>query len=677
MFEERVGRFSTVTRYRELFSKEIFQIELCLIEVRLMNHSQNLFATGTVKRQIQYIELGEALRKIEDQIQFTVSIGRSFEGPLSDLQTDLSQEYFVLQPSPKNAHFAVLEQGFLLNVKPFTQVEQAPQYNKIKVNSVTNQGKDSTVIQIPYRLATPGGQLQSFTGKAKFTDLSALPIAVAEIEGTINKALDKNFFKEKVSLLVNVPTPNRDQKLTLYGDIQEADWQSDAVDEWGGIMTLRLDYRWYLTTFRELLCLKPSSGDTLPIEQIETLMLKDRGSFHFLKSFQVEMPNAKELIEIKLEEFHYENYGTKKGILLHADLILGITFINLDGVEQYQECPTFIDELFSGFISKSPHSIIEAVLESKIVESAIRSHHLNIILDFQYEPQIYQKQVTAIVRDDSSSEVIEAKALSGEKIYSFSVNENLPLKFHPLRIIKVLGRVLEITGTAHEGWVAIQGVIAINIRYVDHQRQNREDHFQRIFQNFYIWGQVKAEMELEFVCELEYEHFQLTDININYQCLLKAVMKAFHRKRIGVKIAAELPQLPPLASIDPKENVDFSTNFKDLGLDWNLPLMKGGLQEIAKSEVQISQFNYQYSENAILIKGCLTGEIEYWDQKQYLQKLSLELPFWRFIPNDEHVQFTNRKLLPEIHNCSYQPLQTVPWRKRRLKIHLDLGLCTI
>ncbi len=676
MFEERVGRFSTVTRYRELFSKEIFQIDLCLIEVRLMNHSQNLFATGTLKRQIQYIELGEALRKVEDQIQFTVLIGRSFEGSLSDLQTDLSQEYFVLQPSPKNSRFAVLEQGFLLSVKPSAQVEKMPPYNKIKVNSVTNQGKDSTLVQIPYRLAH-GGQLQSFIGKAKFTDLSALPIAVAEIEGTMNKTLDRIFFKEKISLLVNVPTPNRDQKLTLYGDIQEADWHSEAMDEWGGIMTFRLDYRWYLTTFRDLLCLKPSAGSTLPIEQIETLTLKDRGSFHFLKSFQVEMPNIKELIEIQLEELRYENSGTKKGALLHVDLILGITFINLDGVEQYQEYRPFFDELFSGFISKSPHSIMEAVLESKIVESAIRSHHLNIILDFQYNPQIYQKQVTSIVRDDSSSEVIEAKAFFGEKIYSFSVNENLPLKFHPLRIIKVLGRVLEITGTAHEGWLSIQGVIAINIRYVDHQRQNREDHFQRIFRNSCIWGQVKPEMELELICEPEYEHFQLTDINIDYQCLLKSVMKAFHLKRIGVKIAAELPQLAPLASIDPKENVEYSINFKDLGLDWNLPLMKDGLQEIAKNEVQISQFNYQYSENAILIKGCLTGEIEYWDQKQYLQKLSLELPFWRFIPNDEHVQFTNRKLFPEIRNCSYQPLQTVPWRKRRLKIHLDLGLCTI
>ncbi len=677
MFEERVGRFSTVTRYRELFSKEIFQIDLCLLEVRLMNRSQNLFASGTVKRRIQYIELGEALRKTEDLIQFTIQIGKSFEGSLSDLQTDLSQEYFVLQPSPKNSHFAVLEQGFLLNVKPLTQVEKAPEYNKIRVNSVINQGKDSTLIQIPCKLVRPCGEPQSFIGKVKFTDLSALPIAVAEIEGTIHKALDKNFFKEKVSLLVNVPTPNRNQKLSLYGDIQEAEWQSDGVDALGGMMTFLLDYRWYLTTYRELSCLKPGIGDTLPFEQIETLAPKDKGSFHFLKSFRVEMPNVKELIEIKLEELQYENSGTKKGILLHADLTLGITFINLDGVEQYQEYQTVIDELFPAFTSKSPHSIIEAVLESKIVESNIRNQRLNIILDFQYNPQIYQKEVTAIVRDDSSSEVIEAKAFSGEKIYSFSVDENLPLKFHPLRIIKVFGRVLEVTGAVHEGWVSIQGAIAINIRYIDHLRQNREDHFHRIFQNFCIWGQVKPEMELEFVCELEYEHFQLTAINIHYQCLVKAGMKAFHQKRIGVKIAAELPQPVPMASIYSLQNVEFATNYKDLEMDWNLPLQKDGLQEIAKSEVQISQFKYQYSENAILIKGCLTGEIEYWDQKQYLQKLSLELPFWRFIPNEEPKQCMNRKLFPEIHNCSYQPLQAVPWRKRRLKIHLDLGLCTM
>lgn len=677
MFEERVGRFSTVTRYRELFSKEILQIDLCLLEVRLMNRSQNLFASGTIKRRIQYIELGEALRKIEDLIQFTVPIGKSFEGSLLDLHTDLSQEYFVLQPSPKNSHFAVLEQGFLLNVKPFTQVEKVPEYNKMKVNSVISQGKDSTLIQIPCELARPCGEPQSFIGKVKFTDLSALPIAVAEIEGTIHKALDKNFFTEKVSLLVNVPTPNRDQKLTLSGDIQEAEWQSGGVDASGGMMTFRLDYRWYLTTFRELLCLKPGIGDVFPIEQIETLALKDKGSFHFLKSFRVEMPNIKELIEIKLEEPYYENSGTQKGILLHVDLKLGITFINLDGVEEYQEHQTVVDELFSAFTFKSPHAIIEAALESKIVESTIRNQFLNIILDFQYTPQIYQKEVTAIVRDDSSEELIDAKAFSGEKIYSFSVDENLPLKFHPLRIIKVFGRVLEVSGRVHEGWVSIRGTIVINIRYVDHLRQNREDDFKRIFQNFCIWGQVKPEMEVEFDCELEYEHFQLADMTIDYQCLIKAGMKAFHQKRIGVKIAAELPQQAPMASMDLQENVEFAANYKDLGLDWNLPLLKGGLQEIAKSEVRISQFNYQYSENAILIKGCLSGELEYWDQKQYLQKLSLELPFWRFIPNDEPKRVISRKLFPEIRNCSYQPLQGVPWRKRRLKIHLDLGLCTM
>ena len=679
MFEKRVGRFSTVTRYRELIHREIFQIDLCLIEARLMNHGPNLFAKGTIKRQIQYFELDGGHRKIEDTIQFTISMGESFNGSLSVLQTELFQDYFIFQPAPNDSHLAVLEQGFLLEINS-AKLEKSSKSNKLKVNSVTQQGQDSTFIQIPFKPLTPGGQPEKFTGKVNFTDCNNLPVAVAEIEGniyekTVENILNKIFLKEKVTLLINAPAPSQDQKLVLSGDILEVDWQPD-VGQSSTKMILRLDYRWYLTTPKELLCQEPDIENDLPVEQVETLVLKDSGVFHFARSFQMEMPNLKELIEIKLEEFHYQNFWTQKGILLHIDLTLGYTFTNLDGIEQYQEYQTYIDELFPRVLpmSQNPKSVITAVLNSKIVEFAYSNRQITVILDFEYLSRIFQKQITAIVKDDSSSEVIDAKIFSGEKVYSFSAVENFTMKFRPLRIIKVTGRLLEATGLAHEGWVSIKGVIEMNVTYIDHQKKLHEDLFQSNIKDFCIWGELKPEMELEVESDLEYNHYRLSDKNIEYQFLVKIAMKAFHQKRIGIRIAAESSKLDLPTEFEPKQNLKSPVFFDNLVIEWDMPLLKGCIHEIAKSQVQISRFHYQESQNAILIKGYLTGELEYWDQKQYLQKLSLDLPFWRFIPNDKGLQLMNGKLIPTVLNCSYSPFQTLPWRKRSLKIRLELGL---
>jgi hypothetical protein len=683
MFEKRVGRFSTVTQYRELFHKEISEIDLYLVEACLMNHGPNLFATGTIKRRIRYIELDGGFRRIEDRIQFSVSLGESFSGSLADLQTELCQDYFIFQPMPKDSHTAVLEQGFCLNINPSKQVEKTQQYHNLRVNSVIKQGRGSTLIQIPFKPAAPRSEPQSFTGKVNFKDLSNLPIVIAEIEGNIHEKTPENrihttYLKETVSLLVDVPAPSQDHKLILSSEILEIDWRP-TTEEPNTTLTLRFNYQWHLTAFRELLCLEPDiENDLSTVKQIETLVLKSQNTFHFMKPFQIEVPHLKELIEIKLEELHYQNFLTQKGIVLHADLTLGFTFTNLNGVEQYQEYQTFMDELFPRVISNGENlkPVIDADLNIQILESAFHNRQLSGILNFEYSPRIYQNQITTIVKDDSSPEIIIAKIYSGEKTFSFNTIVNFDTRFDPLRVIRATGKVLKLTGLAQEGWASINGVIEVNITYIDQQRKLHEDLFQSIVKNLCMWDQLNPEMELELDGVLEYEHFQLLDMNIEYQCLVKINMKAFQQKRMGVKIALELPKTVPSTEFKQKQKTEFQAYIKDLVMDWDMPLRKGRIQEIAKGQVEISRFHYQYSQNAILIDGCLSGELEYWDQKQYLQKISLNLPFWRFIPNDDDLQLKDGQLIPKVRNCSYSPLQTLPWRKRHLKIHLELGLCT-
>jgi len=682
MFEKRVGRIHTFTRYPQLFHKEIHRIDLDLVEAHLMNDGPNFFAKGIIHRQIRYIELDGSLRKLDDKIQFVLLMGKSVTGSLFRLQTELIQNYFIFQSAPDDAHAAILEQEMILNINQNENLDKFPKSNQLRINSIIQQGQESIFVQIPFKPVTPWSWPTGFIGTINFLDCTHLPVAVVEIKGSVHEKTSENILqesllKEKVGVLIKAPSPKDKEELKISGTVKEIDWQADSTGRSGKI-TLQLDYQWHLTAPKELSCLVPGSeseGD-FSVEQIETLLLVESRFFHFFNTVQIEVPQLKSLNEIQLMQLTYKSSWTQKGILLHADLTWGITFVNFDGVEEYQEYKTCIDELFSDIIQEDQRMkpTLAADLQNRIVEYAVLNREIKIIVDFQYSPKIYKKKITMVVKDDASSELIDAKVLVGENTYAFNGSEKLNLKFQPFRIISLKGKLVKASSQAQNGCLSIQGMILVELTFFDPQGKIHEDFFQSYFKNFYTWDQLIPEMKMEVDGDLKYDHFQRLDMNIEYQYLVTFVVKAFHQKVIGVRTVNNLPQLISQNMIAMKQNAKSCRFLEDLVLDWDRSLPKGNLQEIAMSQVHIAGFEYRNSQNAILVRGRLTGDLEYWDQKKYLQKLLLDLPFWRFIPKSDGWQVDHCKLIPEIRNCSYYPLWAFPWRKGSIKIHLELRL---
>jgi hypothetical protein len=679
MFGKRVNRFNAVTQSPKLFHKSIQQIDLDLLEAFLVNDGQILLAKGAIKRQIKYYEFDGRLRKIEDQIQFAIYMGESVTEPLSLLQTELQQDYFAFQPRGNGANAAILEQGFLLTVSKLETIATLPKVNMLQVNSIIAQGQESTIIKIPFKSLVAFNRPKIFTGQIRFIDYSSLPVVVAEINGivterTLENLLQETPLHETVSLFVNGPAPNLKQTFFIFGNLKDVDVQIDTVGS-NEYMSLPLDYRWYLTEPKELPCMAYCNESNLPTEQIQTVVCQGSRSFNFVKSIMIALPDSTGEIKLDLEKPRYTNTLTQKGLLLNANLTWGLTFTNLNGVEQYQEFQTKIDELFPGVAQEYQDlkHTWTAELQVELTEYTTVSQKLTIIFDCQYHFKTYEKQIATIVEDGTSPELIYAKTWLGEESYSLMVEEWFELKHSPLKIIGVTGRLLEVSGEPKNGRLAVNGNLEVSVAYIDRERVVREELFPSLFKDLYIWDKLKPQMEVEVTGNLDYNHYRFMNMNINYQYIVSISVKAFHEKVLRVGIVKSSTSVGSQYQGNLNLKPSHRGVLENLWVEGEIPLRKGSAKEIAKSRVLLSRFNYQNSHNAVLIKGNLSGELEYWDHKQYLQKVAINLPFWRFIRNDSGLQLEHCKLSPLIRDCNFYPSVTMPWQKGSIKICFQLG----
>jgi hypothetical protein len=675
MFVKRVNRFNAITRSAELLNKKIQQIDLSLLEASLINDAQGLSVKGFVERQIKYHEYDGCLRKITDRIQFTIYMGKSVTEPLSSLQTELQQDYFILQPGNNETGAAILDQGFLITVRGLDRVETTPKMNILRVDSIITQGRGSTIVKIPIDSLRP----KAFSGKVRFTDYTHLPVVVAEISGFITQRTPENLLQETdisetISLLVNAPVPNQEQALLIEGSIKEAAWQgkSTGLD---GCMALQLDYRWYLTEPKELCCVEHYDGSNSAREQIQTLTRLDNRSFHFSKNILITVPELVE--EFRLEQFSYKNTATRKGWLLNTDLTWGVVFINSSGLEEYRELRSQFDELFPYFsdIYQTQNYTWTANLQVEMINHVMAGTEVNITIDCLYRLDLYQKRITTVMEDNNSGEMIYAEILVGKERFSLTADERFDLKRPPIRMLGITAKLLEFTGEVKKGLLVVNGNLEAHITYIDQEHVLREDLFQSSFRDFYIWNQYSDQAQVQIYANLDSDNYRLMNTCIFYHYLIGISAEMFHKKVLRVAVVKN-----PVSVVSP--NSGTSTGglspgriLNDLLVEGKIPLRHGNVKEVAASRVLLSQFNYRNSHNAVLVSGNLCGELEYWDDKRYLQKITIDLPFWRFIRNESGIRLMHNQLIPLVKSCSFFPLRSKFWRKGSIKIHLELEFC--
>lgn len=679
MFLDRVNRFNTITKSMTLLNKNIQQIDLCLLEAHLVNTEEALFVNGTIRRQIRFQEYDGRLRKIDDQIQFAICTGKSVTEPVSLLKVDLKQDYFIFQPSQIGENAAILKQGFLLTVCKMDNETISLKGKTLRVNSIIKKGQDSIMVKIPIKSPVPLIQPKSFSGKVRFINCNELPIVDAEINGVLIYRNTKNLIQEiylceAVSLLVNASTPSSVQSFLIYGTINDVCWQREpAGQSW--YMELKLDYHWYLIEPKELFCVEQRNEPGALTEQISTTLVLESSSFDFAKIQLISLSELAVNIQLDLEQVSYENKFTKKGLLLSAVLSWGIIFINKEGFEQYQEFKTQFEELFSSYSEgqKDDNLTLAADLKVKLVSFEVAGYELKIVINCQYNFKTYGKQITSIIEDSASPELIYAKTMVGKESFSLTASNVFGLTHIPLRVIGVKAKLGNVRAEVKNGWITVNGQLDVNIAYVDRERVLREDVFPSFFREHHIWDKLIDLMEVEISSNLDYDSYHLMNSNISYQYLVSISVAAFYEKELRILTVNNPIHKAHQRTDMPNNETSPRSSVDKVLIEAEMPLFQRNLKQIETSRALLSSFDYQISQKAILINGNLRGELEYWDDKNYLQKVTIDLPFWRFIRNDFGVQLDGCKLIPEVRKCSYTPSQTWPWRKQSLKICFELA----
>ncbi|HBE77405.1 MAG TPA: hypothetical protein DDW65_06425, partial [Firmicutes bacterium] len=539
---------------------------------------------------------------------------------------------------------------------------------------------------------------KEFKGTIRFIDFRDFPFVTAQVAGNITfqaqnqtaeQLLQQREICENLSLWIKAPALGPDQILFMDGTISDAQWDFETVKEaelekqtecW--VMELKVDYRWRLLITKELTCPESCTEPGSRVESIQSRLLQEHHIFTFSKILAIDFREFSQDIQLELEQVTYEHKLSKKGLLLSAKLTWGIIFINSDGVEEYRMYHTDFDELFPGYPEMawdSNQNIITDHLTVRLQKFLRNRAQLELIIFGQYDAKIYQSKITPVLVDQKSAELIFAKTLVDKITFSFGAEKGLQLKYQFLRITGIKAKLLNLDAQPHRGWLRVSGILDVAISYFDRRRVLREDVFQIDVSNDYIWDKLISKMKIVISDSSNYDNYCIINGGLVYRYLITISAAAFEEKILRVatvnRQAKETEVFTtndlaeePVEAISPAE-----LDLEKLGVEGEVLLAKGNAREIGTGRVWLSGFDYHYSQKAILIKGNLSGELEYWDEQRFLQKVLIDLPFWRFIQNTsgEPGRF---RLNPEIKNCNYSPIKGSLWRKGSIKIDCELDL---
>ena len=100
----------------------------------------------------------------------------------------------------------------------------------------------------------------------------------------------------------------------------------------------------------------------------------------------------------------------------------------------------------------------------------------------------------------------------------------------------------------------------------------------------------------------------------------------------------------------------------------------GNPLHIYQDRTKVSKFNFRQAQNAILVEGYISGDLEYWDENGYLKQEVINYPFWKFV-NPSSLWFNSLPdLEPRLERHTLTTIKSPTWqRKGRLKIKLDFN----
>jgi hypothetical protein len=674
MFNGRTSHFKTQTFFPALVNKQILQIDIFLREIRLVNRANCLWAQGFIGRRINYLEFDGRSRKAEDQIQFQVALGDPVLEPAL-LKSELSQDYFIFQPRNTGGGQAILEQEFTLRVWETGPDQTSPSVLPLLADSITHRGEGSIVLDFPVAFPEAGVKPKAFDGVARFEN-GLTPLTSAEVKGIItyrsrDHIIREIEFEQTVSFLINnAPSLLSNQRFFARGEIVDVAW-AEPVTGQGWTMKLKLSYEWLVTAEKELAChMKPEMSQA-PAVKIRTPQMVEERRLEIPKTFFLPF-HILPPTEVKLVTRNHQEKFTKKGLLLSAGLTAEIYYLGTDGREAFQTHELFLIELADLGQSTGDHREVVAGFEPVVVKFGFQGNQLRLETLFKYELKIYQPQITEVLVGDNSSEAVLAKIFTGSKTFSFLGENKLFLRRQPSRIEKTGARLTSVIPLVKNGWFSLKGRLEIVISYIDREQTLREDAYQISFQEHFIWDKLNEESNLEVSGKLEYDSYTIEDSVLSYKYLLNFEVEAYQERELKVAVV-ENQNKPGPVGIDHQDQPS-GILFPKIILEGEVPLKYGRLQEIIQSNARLMEFCYQSADNALVVEGSLSGELEYWDDNGYFRREVVELPFWRLLQHQFHEEPNCLDFIPEIRRYNYTPRQVRPWQKGNIKITVELEL---
>lgn len=683
--------FRIATFWPELVNKKVQQVESHLKEIQYIPRDGYLVAFGTIKRHVRYLEFDGRARRAEDQIQFEVSIGKISEigAELTGFTAELRQEFFMFQPRKLGESQALLEQGFELLSH---QSEQTAPINQqlmpVLFETVVGRGHEETLVQLLVKFPEPVKQPKQFDGAVFFKPRPVLPVIEGEISGTLvyrsaHNILQEMEFAKEFGVLAKLPVLQGLQYVQVSGEVADLLWTpTELTQEW--LLELQISYQWFILEEQELLYSVAESDTAITAE---LPVFDNRKRHKFSRDLQVNFDH--ELLEVSVETFSWERKIVRSGILVTADIELGILGLE-KGIEAHQKKRISFDELMTWEESQQypTEPLIKDDLLIQLTHRQETGGNIRIMITADYHCQIYRNQLVNLALDTKGGMKIRGQTLIDSNSFSLFQEAVFDLQTEPQSVERIKVANLELQPQTRKGWLAADGVLDLSIAYTDKLGFSHEDGFRYKFQQSFLWNKLAQTDRVRLQPRLEYDNFTVDQKIIKYRFLIILTTQLFREGELQIKLPvndfqqSEIrePQnwRTPIAWATPfdlpKPSEPLILHF---AMEGELPLKLGMPREIAKSYTNVEQFNFRTAHNAILVEGKLSGEIDYWDEDGYLRREPVNYPFWRFLTPElleQLSQTATQKFVPEIRRFSFMPVRTWPWRKRSVRIAVEMEI---
>jgi hypothetical protein len=682
MLQSHASQFKVETVLPELANRQIQQIEIELIDLRIISRLRRLLAQGSIRRVINYLEPDGRLRMAVDLLQFEVALGEQTAENLSLGEAQLQQDYFIFQKRPFFRNQAVLEQAFTLTVQYAESLKpeaSPPVGEKLTLDRIFDRSRCQRTARFNVDFPFENIRLAGCTA-GWVTDYPLQPPLVSGvIVGTVGYYSGPEYrewqFTQPVGFLIpELPEVPPAGNLIVQAAVRQTEWWIEGAKRLSG--EVKIEFSWLLTQPQPVACLiGRDCDDPQKVVRIKTRRIIKEETVEFLKS--IRLLSAQDRIgepQVTVKT-HRERFSAG-GILVSGILSVEAFGANRSGIEEYCQWEVPWDELIGGVASETvdkPGEIVSRVrADLQRHRCAMGELELEILITCHY--QLIQSEWLGVLRGMEGHCPVWAEVLNGSQTFEVSGETQFVLPGPHLAVHRIECGLTGLKLRAEPGWVRVEGRLDAAVYYSDEQRQQRMELFCRQLRESFPWEGMESGMEFDHAACLKYDTYTVSGPNILYHYLLEIQLESYRSQEIQVAPGAVFAHS---GGVTPGEAQSVSGGAPTLNfrMETEIDLKQGVPKEIINYRCLINRFRWHDAGNAILVEGNLSNELEYWDNAGFWRRESVDQSFWRFLQYPGEGERTLlSQVTPEIRSWDCQPVKAWPWQKGSVKISLAFEL---